>query len=92
MKNIQKLSEILMKIKSKKEMINFLLGLLTLKEIEEFSTRIKIVKMLKQGFTQKRIAKQLGVGIATVTRGSNEIKKGRFCWQPSLLWRKQLLI
>ena len=88
MKNIKKISEMLLKIKTKDEMVNFLNGLLTPKEIEEFSTRIEIVKMLKQGIPQKRIAKQLGVGIATVTRGSNEIKKGRFCWRTSLLWRK----
>jgi len=78
MKNFQKLSEIFLKIRTKEEMVNFLYGLLTPKEIEEFSTRIEIIKMLKQGIPQKRIAKQLGVGIATVTRGSNEIKKGRF--------------
>jgi len=79
MKNsVQKLADIFLKIRDKEEMINFLYGLLTPKEIEEFSTRLEIVRMLKQGVRQKSIAKRLGIGIATVTRGSNEIRKGRF--------------
>lgn len=78
MNNVQKLSEIFLEIKSKKDMNNFLSGLLTKKEIEEFISRVKIVKMLKQGIPQKKIAGRLGVGIATVTRGSNEVKRGMF--------------
>jgi TrpR family trp operon transcriptional repressor len=34
--------------------------------------------MLKKGVPQRNIAQQLGVGIATVTRGAREIKMGRF--------------
>lgn len=85
--NVQKLADILLKIKSKDEMINFLYGLLTPKEIEELSTRLDIVKMLKQNMPQKKIAKKLGVGIATVTRGSTEIKKGHFTTIKPSLWR-----
>lgn len=66
-------------------MDNFLMGLLTPKEIEEFGKRVEIVKMLKKGITQSVVAKKLKVGIATVTRGANEIKKGRFTY---LCWRK----
>ncbi len=75
---VRKLADMFLKINSEEEMINFLYGLLTPKEVEEFSTRLEIVKMLKQGTRQKNIAKKLGVGIATVTRGSREIKLGRF--------------
>lgn len=59
-------------------MENFLLGLLTPQEIMELPTRIEIVKLLKKGIPQVQIAKKLGIGVATVTRGSTEIKKGRF--------------
>lgn len=68
----------LMSVKDKKVMRNFLEGLLTPQELEEIPTRIQIVKMLKKGIPQHEIAKKLKVGIATVTRGSNEIKKGKF--------------
>lgn len=78
MENIDRLVEIFLRIKTKKEMINFLYGLLTPKEIDEFSTRLEIVKMLKQGIPQLKIVQKLGVGIATVTRGSRELKLGRF--------------
>jgi len=77
-KDIEKLADIFLKIKNKSEMINFLYGLLTPKEIEEFSTRVDIVRLLKQGKPQKMIAEKLGIGVATITRGSNEIRKGRF--------------
>lgn len=67
-----------LKIKDKKVMKNFLLGLLTQQELEEIPTRVQIVKMLKKSIPQHEIAKKLGIGVATVTRGSNEIKRGRF--------------
>lgn len=78
MSDVNKLSGIFLKIKTKVLMTNFLLGLLTPKEIEEFITRIKIIKMLKEGMPQVKIAKKLGIGVATVTRGSRELKLGRF--------------
>ena len=59
-------------------MREFLVGLLTQKEIEELPKRIQIVKMLKQGVPQHTIAQKLGVGVATVTRGSKEIQNGKF--------------
>lgn len=69
----------LMKIKDKKLMENFLLGLFTPQELDEIPTRVQIVKMLKKkSMSQVRIAEKLKIGIATVTRGSNEIKKGKF--------------
>ncbi len=68
----------LLGIKTKKEMRNFLLGILTPKEIEEIPMRLEIVKMLKRGIPQRKIATKLNVGVATVTRGSKEIQKGRF--------------
>ncbi len=59
-------------------MREFLLGLLTPKEIEELPKRIQIVKMLKRGVPQHEIAQKLGVGVATVTRGSKEVQRGKF--------------
>lgn len=65
-------------IKTEKEMHEFLLGILTPKELIELPTRLEIVKMLKNGVAQHAIAEKLGVGIATVTRGSKAIQEGNF--------------
>lgn len=77
-KQLNKLIDLLLNIKSRKLMEDFLLGILTPKELEEIPTRLSIVKMLKKGIPQYEVAERLGVGIATVTRGSKELQKGRF--------------
>lgn len=68
----------LSEIESPELMEDFLQGLLTEKEFEELSTRLEIIKLLKQGMPQHKIAEKLGVGVATVTRGSKELQKGKF--------------
>ena len=76
--NITQLVNAFLENKSSEEMSTFLKGILTSKELSELSTRLKIVKMLKQGISQHKIAETLGVGVATVTRGSKELQQGRF--------------
>lgn len=49
--------------------------LLTPNEISEMVSRLKIIALLEEGVPQRDIAKQLGVGIATVTRGSRALKE-----------------
>lgn len=78
MAGTSKLAAILLKQKTRKDMEAFLKGILTEKEIDELTTRLNIVILLKNGISQHAIAKKLGVGVATVTRGSKELKKGRF--------------
>ncbi|MBI2018168.1 transcriptional regulator [Candidatus Daviesbacteria bacterium] len=77
-KQLNELIDLLLTIKARDQMEDFLLGILTPKELEEIPTRLSIVKMLKKGLPQHRIAEKLRVGIATVTRGSKELQKGRF--------------
>ncbi len=68
----------LLEINRKGEMRDFLYGILTPYELQEIPRRLEIVKLLKHGVSQHKIAHDLGVGVATVTRGSKEIQKGRF--------------
>ena len=75
---LNELSQILVDIKNREEMTLFLQGLLTEGELEEITRRVQIVKKLKAGMSQHKIAKELGVGVSTVTRGSKELQKGRF--------------
>ncbi|KKQ34896.1 MAG: hypothetical protein US51_C0023G0004, partial [Microgenomates group bacterium GW2011_GWA2_37_6] len=70
--------EMLLKMNSKDKMVDFLEGVLTPKEMLELPHRLEIVKMLKRGISHHDVAGKLGVGIATVTRGSREIQRGKF--------------
>lgn len=79
------LADALVRLKNRRQMLEFLDGLLTPQELIELSQRLQIVKQLKRGIPQREIAADLGVGIATVTRGSREIQLGKFkniAWQP----------
>ena len=72
------LIEAFLDIKTREEMRTFLYGLLTSKEMDQLSTRLQIVRMLKKGIPQQEISKLLKVGVATITRGSRELKNQRF--------------
>ena len=64
----------LQKFESKAEMTAFFEALLTPKEIEEIANRMEIIRLLRSGESQREIAQQLSVGIATVTRGARVLK------------------
>lgn len=65
-------------IQDKALLEDFLVGLTTPKERQEFTQRVEIIKRLLRGEPQAAIAKELGVGIATVTRGSKALAEGHF--------------
>ena len=60
-----------------KIMKQFLLNILTEKEYKEIVIRLEILRQLSIGNKQRNIAKELGVGIATVTKGATELKKNK---------------
>jgi len=60
------------------EIAGMLRAILTTKEMRDVSNRLEIVRLLKEGKTQREVSAELGVGIATVTRGSKALKKGVF--------------
>lgn len=70
--------DVLLKIKGRDEMADFLEGILTPKELIEIPNRLAIVKMLKRGISHHDIAGKMHVGVATVTRGSRELQEGKF--------------
>ncbi len=57
------------------EMEQALGELLTSSELLEMTKRLQILALLEQGVPQRQIADQLGVGIATVTRGASVLKR-----------------
>jgi len=78
MNKVGELVQAFLENKSKAEMLDFLKGILTPREFDEVVTRLQIVKLLKKGLPHQKIARRLGVGVATVTRGSRELRIGRF--------------
>ncbi len=77
-KELNELIKTLLKTDSKEQMQDFLEGILTPKELLEVPNRLAIIKMRQKGISQHEVADKLRVGIATVTRGSKELQKGRF--------------
>lgn len=75
MKNFIK---ILQQLKTKSEFDAFISGIMTSNELDQIETRIQIIKLLKQGFSQHQVAAKLGIGVATVSRGAAELKKDEF--------------
>jgi len=74
-KSKKRLIDTLCRINDAAEMEQALDAILTAKEQEEVENRLLIFKMLMDGVPQREIAAQLGVGIATVTRGANAMKR-----------------
>jgi len=70
------LAKAFLNLKTEQEVANFLRDLLTIKEIEEFSNRLEMAKLLKQGISYKVIAEKLKVSTTTVTRTAHWLFHG----------------
>lgn len=73
----QELVEFFCKIDDKFTMSEILSNMLTPQEREELAIRLQIFKRLLEGENQRSIARHLNVSIATITRGSRELKYGK---------------
>ena len=62
----------------KKQLRRALDGLLSTNEQQELCQRLRIFELLSQGLPQRDVAKRLGVGIATVSRGSKALQAGDY--------------
>jgi TrpR family trp operon transcriptional repressor len=54
---------------------DFLISLLTPRELRQVSRRWALVKLLDQGVSQRTISRRLGMSLCKITRGSKELKK-----------------
>ena len=71
---LENLIKSLVKIDSGDEVELFFKELLTESEIETLSKRWRILEMLKNGYTQREVAKELQVSLCKVTRGAKILK------------------
>lgn len=62
----------------------FLYSLFTPAEADEIAKRWALVKSLSQGRPQREIAKDLGLSLCKITRGSRELKKQDSPWRRML--------
>lgn len=69
------ISSFLSKEMKKRPLDEILSELLSERELTEISNRIEIIKQLEAGKNQRQVANDVGVGIATVTRGAKIIKQ-----------------
>ncbi len=66
---------LLCKTEDRAHLSQLLSALMTEKEQQEFINRLKIFAYLQQGLPQREISRQLGVGIATVSRGAKAFRQ-----------------
>lgn len=66
------------KLETSEQFDDFAKSVFTIEEIKRLEKRITIIQLLIQGTSQREIAKRLKVGIASVSRGAAELKKGNF--------------
>ena len=74
-KNITELSKALSRASDANLIKDFLYCLLTPAEIADVAARWALVKALKQKIPQREIARDLGISLCKITRGSKELKK-----------------
>ena len=70
------LAKAFLKLRTEQDVTNFLRDILTIKEMEEFSNRLEMARLLKQGMSYKAIAKKLKVSTTTVTRTAHWLFRG----------------
>ncbi|MDR0411485.1 MAG: trp operon repressor [Treponema sp.] len=83
-KNIVELAQVLAKAQDAELIMSFLKELLTPSEIADVAVRWALVKELKDKRTHREIAKDLGVSLCKITRGSRELKKPDSAFQKFL--------
>lgn len=71
---VQQLSGLLQQIDDNKYLDDFLMDLLTEKELKDITERIQIFRLLKQWKTQRDIASELNISVTTVNRGAKVLK------------------
>lgn len=82
--NLNEMSHVLSETKDRELIESFLRCLLTPAETADIAARWALVKALKEGVPQREIARNLGLSLCKITRGSKELKKPGSAFQSML--------
>lgn len=72
--SLKVITDTLWQIKDKKDLEWVLEDLLTPSEVIAIAERVSLLKLLKQGKSQRDVAEELGISVTTVTRWSRLLK------------------
>ena len=75
MSGFEEISSVLCKINDPEQMTQFLDEILTSSERKDLSLRWRLMQMLSEGITQRKIATELGISLCKITRGARILKK-----------------
>lgn len=81
---LKNLAKTLLTIEDEQAMLKFLRDLCTLEELEELSTRWKVVQLLNEGIPYREIAKKAKVSTTTVTRIAHFLHHGEGGYKQAL--------
>jgi TrpR family trp operon transcriptional repressor len=75
-KDLKTIAKALAASRDRREVYDFLVGILTPQERDQIALRWRIVELLIRGVPQRIIADRLGVSLCKITRGSQVLKSG----------------
>jgi len=75
MDKIKEIANVLAKTDDPDLIQEFINSILTPKEIQDISSRWELVKLLDDGMSQRKIARELNLSLCKITRGSRELRK-----------------
>ena len=75
MSGIRQIASLLARVEDPGLVEDFLVAILTPREIREVARRWQLVKLLEEGVSQRTVARKLGMSLCKITRGSRELKK-----------------
>ena len=92
MDGMREISEVLAEIKDPLLIEEFLVSILTKREVEEVDGRWELVKLLDKGMSQRKVARALGMSLCKITRGAKELKKEHSALKrviEEVLWKRR---
>lgn len=75
---------VLSSMNSKERIFEFLLDLMTLKEMEEFARRFEVAKMLEENISYSRIEKKTGMSSTTIAKVSKALNSENLWYRNAL--------
>jgi len=75
MSAIREIASVLARIGDATLVEDYLVSILTPRELREVARRWELVKLLDRGVSQRTVSKRLGMSLCKITRGSRELKK-----------------